>query len=53
MLCFICNRAEHEPTTHEFWATDDALAFAAAEPQGATPSMSAVETLDPREAVLA
>lgn len=59
--CFICGDEEHEPRElHVFWSRRDALGEAAeydrrAAQAGAvsTPSMSAVETLDPREAVYA
>ena len=59
--CFICGGAEHAPTElHSFWSTRDALGEAAEYDRRAAaaggpiyPSMSAVETLDPREAVYA
>lgn len=52
--CYVCGGAEHPPAElHTFWANADAARFFAAEPQGTIPSMTAVETLDPREAVYA
>lgn len=57
MNCFICGGAPHAPyASHEFWSVDAAFAEAHAydaRAQAAQPSMSAVETLDPREAVYA
>lgn len=60
--CFICGAAEdaHTPAgEHAYWATRDALAEAdeydrkvVAAGGARYPSMSAVETLDPREAVV-
>ena len=60
-LCFICGGAEHEPRElHSFWSTRDALGEAAAYDREAAkrggailPSMTAAETLDPREAIYA
>lgn len=60
-LCFICGGPEHAPfELHSFWSTRDALGEAeewdreAAKAGAASvPSMSAAETLDPREAVYA
>jgi hypothetical protein len=50
--CYICGYAEHAPTPeHNYWSTSDALREFASEPTGQYPSMSAVETLDPREAI--
>ncbi|WP_091232514.1 hypothetical protein [Microbacterium sp. 3J1] len=61
--CFICGRAPHEPLsdedgTHAYWSNADADAEAAEHDRqvvaagGPTyPSMTDVETLDPREAV--
>ena len=56
--CFVCGGGPHEPTDlHSFWSEADAWAeavehdrkvIAAGGP--AYPSMSATETLDPREA---
>ena len=59
--CFICGGEEHAPRElHAFWSTRDAMGEAAEYDRRAaaagtvtTPSMSAVETLDPREAVFA
>lgn len=51
-VCYICGGPEHAPTgLHRFWSIADARREFAAEPSGQMPSMSAVETLDPREAV--
>ena len=58
--CFICGGEEHEPRElHTFWSTRDAFAEAeeydrraAAAGTPSIPSMTAVETLDPREAVI-
>ena len=56
--CFVCGHGAHEQTGHTYWPTADAMAEARAYDRAAaqvgastTPSMSAVETLDPREAV--
>lgn len=56
--CFICSGAEHAPTDHDFWSTREALAEATEHDRRVIaaggpiyPSMSAVETLDPREAI--
>jgi len=54
--CFVCGGEEHAPTElHAFWSTRDAMAEAAradARTVAPLPSMSAAETLDPREAVI-
>ncbi len=55
-VCFICNRpAEHPHVGHDYWSNSDAEAYFAREDARTSariPSMSAVETLDPREAVI-
>lgn len=52
--CYICGEPEHAPTDmHGFWSNADAWREFAAEPTGNLPSMTAAETLDPREAVTA
>ena len=59
--CFICGGAEHAPTElHEFWSTRDALGEAAEHDRRVIaaggpiyPSMTAAETLNPREAIYA
>lgn len=55
--CFICGGGEHAPTElHSFWSTEDAMREAVEHDRRSStplPSMTAVETLDPREAVLA
>lgn len=57
MACFICGNGPHEPTTtHVYWSTLDAFQEASAldaRSGGSYPSMTAAETLDPREAVYA
>lgn len=50
--CYVCGGQKHEPTElHAFWSITDAAREFAAMPGGTYPSMTAVETLDPREAV--
>ena len=53
--CYICGGPEHKPTPeHDFWPKAEAARFFAREDArlgGSLPSMTAVETLDPREAV--
>lgn len=50
--CYICGLSEHPPTDlHSFWSNAEADRFFAAAPEGPSPSMTATETLDPREAV--
>lgn len=50
--CYICGGGEHPPTElHSFWSNADAARHFAAIPEGVLPSMTAVETLDPREAL--
>jgi hypothetical protein len=51
--CYVCGGGSHSPVeSHNYWSTSEAEAEFAAMPSGADiPSMSAVETLDPREAV--
>lgn len=51
--CYVCGGAPHgRLELHDYWSTSDAARHFAGEPSGGTlPSMSAVETLDPREAV--
>lgn len=55
--CFICGREAHEPTPlHVYWSVADAFREAAdydARSSVSPPSMTAVETHDPREAVYA
>lgn len=51
--CYICGRAEHPPTDeHAFWSNAEADREFSLMPAGPMPSMTAVETLDPREAVV-
>lgn len=51
-VCYVCGSGLHAPTdSHDYWSTADAARHFAAEPNGTLPSMTAVETLDPREAV--
>lgn len=51
--CYVCGNGPHERVElHDYWSKSDAARYFAAEPSGGSyPSMSAVETLDPREAV--
>lgn len=53
--CFVCGKSEHRFNGgHKFWSNAEADAYfrrEAARHPAATKSMSAVETLDPREAV--
>lgn len=50
--CYICGLSEHPPTElHSFWSNAEADLFFAAQTEGQSPSMTAAETLDPREAV--
>lgn len=52
LTCYVCGSPEHAPTElHRFWPIADARREFAAEPSGPFPSMSAAETLDPREAI--
>lgn len=53
--CYVCGGGYHEPTPyHVFWSVEQAAAYFEKESQGGSfPSMSAVETHDPREAVYA
>jgi hypothetical protein len=54
MACYICGGSKHAPTElHAYWPNADAARHFAALTDGPLPSMSAVETLDPREAVSA
>ena len=57
MECFICGEGAHVPyASHGYWSRQEAFAEAYAydaRAVGAQPSMSAVETHDPREAVYA
>lgn len=49
--CFICGDGPHEPTPeHDYWALSAARAHHFGLPSGPEPSMTAAETLDPREA---
>lgn len=51
--CYICGRAEHEPDElHKFWSNAEAQRDFEGIPDGLMPSMTAAETLDPREAVI-
>jgi hypothetical protein len=53
-LCYICDQPKHPRVdVHDFWSKADAARSFAAEPVGDLPSMTAVETLDPREAIYA
>lgn len=55
--CFICGKGPHRPvddkhSKHSYWRTSDAdSGFADQRGDGPLPSMTAAETLDPREAV--
>ena len=50
--CYVCGGPEHAPyELHRFWSIADARREFYGQPSGPAPSMSAVETLDPREAV--
>lgn len=50
--CYVCGDAIHAATIgHGFWSNTDARKWFDAQPDGGSPSMTAVETLDPREAV--
>lgn len=52
--CYICGGDKHEPTAeHAYWSNADADRHFAGEPVGSLPSMTAAETLDPREAIYA
>ena len=56
--CYVCGHGPHEPRSsaggHDFWSNADAKVFfdqQDARLRAPLPSMTAVETLDPREAV--
>lgn len=50
--CYVCGNGPHERVElHDYWPMSEAAAYFASEPQGSIPSMTAAETLDPREAV--
>lgn len=50
--CYVCGGGEHPPAElHTYWPNADAARYFDRQPAGALPSMTAAETLDPREAV--
>jgi hypothetical protein len=52
--CYICGEGVHARIdVHDFWSIADARREFSSQPEGPMPSMSAAETLDPREAVFA
>lgn len=54
--CYVCGDGPHSPvinddSSHDYWSNTDATRHFGRLPDGTTASMTAVETLDPREAV--